>query len=64
MRRRLMHKPVTNRRVIQLILISIACLAAMPCAEAQEFDFPSAAVEDPGALSRVIPGLAREVIAA
>jgi putative CocE/NonD family hydrolase len=39
------------------------CLVAMPCAAAQNFDFPGAAVEDPATLSKALPGLAREVIA-
>ena len=38
------------------------CLAALPCA-AQPFDFPAAAVEDPAALAKSMPALAREVIA-
>lgn len=38
------------------------CLVALPCA-AQPFDFPGGAVEDPVALFRAMPGLAREVIA-
>ena len=38
------------------------CLVALPCA-AQQFDFPSGATEDPAALSKSMPGLAREVIA-
>src|ERR1700681_2446116 len=38
-------------------------LVALPCAAAQTFDFPSAEAEDPAALSKALPGLAREVIA-
>jgi putative CocE/NonD family hydrolase len=38
-------------------------LAALPCGAAQQLDFPGAAVEDAAALSRLMPGLAREVIA-
>jgi len=37
------------------------CLMAVPCA-AQSFNFPGAAAEDPAALARFMPGLAREVI--
>ncbi|MEA2173944.1 MAG: uncharacterized protein QOD00_1536 [Blastocatellia bacterium] len=58
-----MHKLITNGLLAQAIVVSIACLAAMPCA-AQQFNFPSAALEDPGALSKAMPGLAREVIGA
>jgi len=39
------------------------CLAILPSAAAQPFAFPGAAAEDPAALSRSMPGLAREVIA-
>jgi putative CocE/NonD family hydrolase len=38
-------------------------LVALPCAAAQTFDFPGAAVDDPATLSKSMPGLAREVIA-
>src|SRR4051794_7488832 len=37
-------------------------LLAVPCA-AQPFAFPAAAVEDPAALSKAMPGLVREVMA-
>ncbi|HKI01657.1 MAG TPA: CocE/NonD family hydrolase [Thermoanaerobaculia bacterium] len=48
-----MHKPVW-----------LICLFLMtPPAMARAFDFPASAVEDPAALSRSMPGLAREVIA-
>src|SRR5258707_13375818 len=49
--------------MIKWIVIVFSCLAALPSAEAQSFDFPGAAVEDPAALSKVMPGLAREVMA-
>jgi putative CocE/NonD family hydrolase len=39
------------------------CLMAVPCT-AQSFDFPGTAVEDPAALARFMPGLARKVIVA
>lgn len=59
-----MHKVITGRWIVQLIVIVIACLVAAPeRAFAQQFDFPSAAVEDPAALSKAMPELAREVIA-
>jgi putative CocE/NonD family hydrolase len=48
--------------MIKGIAFVCLCLVAMPCA-AQSFNFPGAAVEDPAALSQVMPGLAREVIA-
>ena len=38
------------------------CLMAVPCA-AQSFDFPGAVAEDPAALARSMPELARKVIA-
>lgn len=38
------------------------CLMAVPCT-AQSFDFPGAAAEDPAALARSMPELARKVIA-
>jgi putative CocE/NonD family hydrolase len=51
--------------VVRLIVLSIACLvAATESAVAQQLDFPSAAVEDPAALSSAIPELAGRVIAA
>ncbi|HEY4597307.1 MAG TPA: hypothetical protein VIJ02_12980, partial [Thermoanaerobaculia bacterium] len=42
----------------------LICLSLMvlPHAEAQTFDFPAAAAEDPAALSRAVPGLARAAI--
>lgn len=52
---------ITNHRVIQFVAISIIGLGAVPCA-AQQFDFPSAAVADPAALSKSMPGLAKKVI--
>jgi uncharacterized protein len=58
-----MRKLITDHRVVRAILISIAWLVAVPCAEAQQFDFPSAVAEDHAALSRFMPGLAREVVA-
>lgn len=59
-----MHKVITGRALVRLIVLSIACLSSAPeSALAQQLEFPSAAVEDPAALSRAIPGLAREVIA-
>src|SRR6266571_5269068 len=49
--------------MIKWIVIVLSCLAALPSAEAQPFDFPGTAVEDPAALAKVTPGLAREVMA-
>jgi len=39
------------------------CLAALPSAEGQSFNFPGATVEDPATLAKAMPGLAREVMA-
>lgn len=58
-----MHKAITGRRIARCIVVSIACLVAAPCALAQQLDFPGAAVEDPAALSKAMPELARQVIA-
>jgi putative CocE/NonD family hydrolase len=57
-----MYKLVMKRRVVQLVVLALACLAAMPCA-AQQLDFPGAAVEDSATLSKAMPELSRAVIA-
>lgn len=49
--------------MIKWIVIVLSCLAALPSAEGQAFDFPGTAVEDPAALATLMPGLAREVLA-
>src|SRR6185312_13866455 len=49
--------------MLKWIVIVISCLAALPFAKAQSFDFPNTAVENPATLSKVMPGLAREVMA-
>src|SRR3954463_12873590 len=58
-----MHKTIKARRIAQLIVLSTACLLAAPRALAQQLDFPGASVEDPVALSKAMPELARQVIA-
>jgi putative CocE/NonD family hydrolase len=45
------------------ISLLIWSLTALPCAAAQFFDFPGAAVDDPATLAKALPGLAQEVIA-
>jgi len=44
---------------VWLICLSLLTLSR---AEAQTFDFPAAAAEDPAALSQALPGLARAVL--
>lgn len=53
-----------NRPVARFLAFLALCfLAALPLA-AQPFDFPAPTATDPAALSRFLPGLAREVLAA
>ena len=61
MSRQLVHYPITKRRVVQSIVFSIACLMALRC-PAQQFDFPSVAVEDSAMLSKSMTSLAGAVI--
>jgi putative CocE/NonD family hydrolase len=42
--------------------MAIVCLSAAGSAAAQQFDFPSAAVEDPAALAKAMPVLAKAVL--
>jgi putative CocE/NonD family hydrolase len=49
--------------MIKWIVIVFSCLAGLPSAEAQSFDFPGTAVEDSATLAKLMPGLAREVMA-
>lgn len=58
-----MRKLITNCRVAQFILISIACLVVTATTAGQQFEFPSAAVEDSATLSKAMPELAKAVIA-
>jgi len=46
------------------LFVVIACLALVPSALAQQFDLPESAVTDPAVLSRTMPALAGQVIAA
>jgi putative CocE/NonD family hydrolase len=46
------------------LLLGLIWLIANPFASAQQFDFPSAAVQDDATLSKIMPGLAQQVIAA
>jgi putative CocE/NonD family hydrolase len=48
--------------MLKWIGFACLCLMAVPCM-AQSFNFPGAAAQDPAALARSMPGLAREVIA-
>lgn len=52
-------------RLFRWICLCLLCLLMMapPPLAAQQFDFPAAAAEDVAALSRLMPGLARDVIA-
>jgi len=47
--------------MLKWIVFACLCLMAVP-GMAQSFNFPGGAVEDPAALARFMPGLAREVI--
>jgi putative CocE/NonD family hydrolase len=55
-----MRNLLTSYRIVQLVVISFVGLVAIPCA-AQQFNFPSVAVDDPEQLSKAMPRLAREV---
>jgi putative CocE/NonD family hydrolase len=58
-----MHKLITRCRIVPVVAIFIACLVVVPCAAAQELNFPGAAVKDSATLSKAMPVLAKDVIA-
>jgi putative CocE/NonD family hydrolase len=58
-----MHKTIKGRRIAQLFVLSTACLLAASLASAQQLNFPGASLEDPVAVSKAMPELARQVIA-
>jgi hypothetical protein len=58
-----MRKLITQCRIVLVVAIFIACLVVVPCAAAQQLDFPGAAVEDSAMLSKAMPVLAQDVIA-